>query len=89
MIKKVLLFTIGLYLVPTFFCAVNIFIFGTESSEWFAEYFLLMYLIVYLLFPLIYKNKTVTLFRNRYALYAVIYAALELWGLLLYWIWLD
>lgn len=81
--KKIFYFILGSIVVPFVLGALNAFLWGKETFEYFYKYFSLVYLICYLLFPALYRKNMPERFPNKYAFYGVMYLVFWVLGIVL------
>lgn len=72
--KKIFLFIIGFFLIPTILGSATAYLYNMENYETYVGYWGSIYLLIYILFPLIYKKIKTKI--NKYLLYCLIYSAL-------------
>lgn len=75
--KKIFLFIIGFFLIPTILGSATAYLYNPENYETYIGYWGSIYLLIYIIFPLIYQDK-ITQNINKYTLYALIYLILFL-----------
>ncbi len=73
--KKIFLFIIGFFLIPTILGSATAYLYNMENYETYVGYWGSIYLLVYILFPLIYRNKIKHKI-NKYTFYVLLYSLL-------------
>ena len=73
--KKILLFIIGFFLIPTLLGSATAYLFNPENYETYVGFWGSIYLLIYIVFPLIYRDKIKQKI-NKYTFYALLYSFL-------------
>lgn len=73
--KKIFLFIIGFFLIPTILGSATAYLHNMENYETYVGYWGSIYLLIYILFPLIYRDKIKQKI-NKYAFYVLLYSLL-------------
>ena len=75
--KKIFLFIIGFFLIPTIMGGITVLLFNPENQETYISFWGSIYLLIYILFPFIFRGK-IKQSINQYAFFAIIYTLLFL-----------
>ncbi len=73
--KKIFLFIIGFFLIPTILGSATAYLYDMENYETYVGYWGSIYLLLYIIFPLIYRGKIKHKI-NKYTFYALLYSFL-------------
>lgn len=75
--KKIFLFIIGFFLIPTILGSTTAYLFNLENYETYVGFWGSIYLLIYIIFPFIFRGK-IKQSINKYIFYTVIYTLLFL-----------